>query len=144
MLRESIDIAGDSIDLDGLTDLECTRIDGIPNSEALLRFVDAFISKDSDGLAEARETLAKEMSPEALVDVAGVASLFQRMVRIADSTGIPADDMMVALQEDFCEELGINEYGSAANTKPLSWFKRLLARLVLIPKFKKILKEQNR
>ena len=77
MLRESIEIAGDSIDLEGLTDLECTRIDGIPHSEALLKFVDAFIGKDSTGLAEARETLAKEMSPEALVDVAGVAQRLQ-------------------------------------------------------------------
>ena len=143
MLRESIEIAGDSIDLDGLTDLECTRINGIPHSEALLRFVDAFIRNDSSGLAEARETLAKEMSPEALVDVAGVVSNFQRMVRIADSTGILSDDIMVVMQEDFCEKLGINEYVSAANTKPPSRFRRLFTKVILIPKFKRTVKARN-
>lgn len=143
MLRESIEFTGDFIDLDGLTDLECTQIDGIPNSEALLRFVDAFIRNDSSRLAETRETLAKEMSPEALVDVAGVASNFQRMVRIADATGIPSDDIMVVMQEDFCEELGINDYVSATNTKPPSWFRRLVTKVILIPKFKRTVKERN-
>lgn len=143
MLRESIEYAGDSIDLEGLADPECTQIEGIPHSGALLRFTNAFMGNDTELLAETRATLAKEMSPEALVDAAGVASNFQRMVRIADTTGIPSDDLMLVLQEDLCEKLGLNEYVSAVNTKALSWFKRLVIRLVAIPKFKKILKEKS-
>jgi hypothetical protein len=143
MLRESIEFAGESIDLEGLTDLACSRIEGIPHSEALMRFADAFMGKDTAALVDARETLVKEMSPEALVDAAGVASNFQRMVRIADGTGIPSDDIMAVMQEEFCEKLGINEYGSASNTKPLSWFRRLVVKLILIPKFKRTLKERS-
>ena len=143
MLRESIEYAGDSIDLEGLSDPGCTQIEGIPHSEALLRFANAFMGNDTDLLAETRETLAKEISPEALVDAAGVASNFQRMVRIADPTGIPCDDIMMVLQEDLCEKLGLNEYVSAANTKAPTWFERLVIRLVGIPKFKKILKEKS-
>ena len=143
MLRESIENAGDSIDLEGLADPTCTQIEGIPHSEVLLRFANAFMGNDTDLLAETRETLAKEISPEALVDAAGIASNFQRMVRIADPIGIPSDDLMMVLQEDLCEKLGLNEYVSAANSKAPSWFKRLVIRLVGIPKFKKILKEKS-
>lgn len=143
MLRESIENAGDSIDLEGLADPMCIRIEGIPHSEALLRFSNAFMGNDTELLAETRETLAKEISPEALVDAAGIASNFQRMVRIADPIGIPCDDIMMVLQEDLCEKLGLNEYVSAANSKAPSWFKRLVIRLVGIPKFKKILKEKS-
>jgi hypothetical protein len=65
------------------------------------------------------------------------------MVRIADATGIPSDAIMAVMQEDFCEKLGINEYVSATNTKPLSWFRRLIVRLFLVPKFKRMLKEKS-
>jgi hypothetical protein len=143
MLRESIEYAGDSIDLEGLADPECTQIEGIPHSETLLRFANAFMGNDTDLLAETRATLAQEMSPEALVDAAGVASNFQRMVRIADPTGIPADDLMMVLQEDLVEKLGLNEYVSATNSKAPSWFKRLVIRLLAVPKFKKIIKQKN-
>lgn len=143
MLRESIEAKGESIDLEGLTDPACTRIEGIPHSEALLKFANAFMGNDSAALGEAREALASDMSPEAMVDAAGVASNFQRMVRIADATGIPSDAIIAVLQEDLCEKLGINEYVSAANTKPSSWFKRLIIRLVLVPKFKRMLAEKS-
>lgn len=143
MLRESIEAKGESIDLEGLTDPACTRIEGIPHSEALLKFANAFMGKDSAAFGEAREALARDMSPEAMVDAAGVASNFQRMVRIADATGIPSDAIIAVLQEDLCEKLGINEYVSAANTQPSSWFKRLIIKLVLIPKFKRMLKEKS-
>jgi hypothetical protein len=143
MLRESIEFAGDSIDLDGLADPACTRIEGIPHSEALLIYTNAFMGNDINALADAREKLAHEMSPAALVDAAGVASNFQRMVRIADSTGIPSDDIMALLQEDLCEKMGLNEFTSAANTKPLSWFNRLIVKYVLVPKFRKRLKDKS-
>jgi hypothetical protein len=143
MLRESIKNTGDSVDLEGLADPECTQIEGIPHSEALLRFANAFMGDDTDLLAETRANLAHEMSPEALVDAAGVASNFQRMVRIADPTGIPSDDIMMVLQEDLCEKLGLNEYVSAANSKAPSWFKRLVIRLLAVPKFRKIIKQKS-
>ena len=120
VLRVSIENSGESIDLDGLTDPDCTEIKGIPHSEVLLKFSNAFMENDTDALTRARQQLANEMSPEAMVDAAGIASNFQRMVRIADSTGIPlvsmGDDMDVMVEE-LNEQLGINKYVSAANSK---------------------------
>ncbi|MFT5133371.1 MAG: hypothetical protein ACI9SC_001842 [Gammaproteobacteria bacterium] len=111
---------GEDIDLDGLTDPNCTHIDGIPHSEVLLRFANAFMGTDSGALTVAREALVNEMGPEAMIDAAGVASNFQRMVRIADSTGIRLESMgdeMDAMTEELNEKLGINEYISAANSR---------------------------
>ena len=98
---------------------------------------------DADALADARIYLAKDMSPEAMVDAVAVASNFQRMVRIADSTGIPSDDAMLVMSEDLCETLGINDYVSAANSKKLSWFKKLILKVVALPQVKKVIKERT-
>ena len=120
MLRVSIENSGESIDLDRLTDPACTEIKGIPHSQVLLKFSNAFMGNDPDALTQAREQLAKAMGPEAMVDAAAVASNFQRMVRIADSTGIPLESMgddMDVIVEELNEQLGINEYVSAVNSK---------------------------
>jgi hypothetical protein len=62
---------------------------------------------------------------EVLVDAAGVAGNFQRMVRIADSTGIPVDDMMGALSGNIQQDLDLRRFGSAQNTPRQGWLKRL-------------------
>jgi hypothetical protein len=48
-----------------------------------------------------------------LVDAAGVAANFQRMVRLADSIGIPIDDMTVELGQRVREQLDLYEFESA-------------------------------
>jgi len=143
MLRESIEMAGQPINLDGLTDPACTRIEGIANSEVLLEFANAFMSDDAGKLAQERDALAAETSPEAMVDAVGVASTFQRAARIADATGIPSDDFMIVMQDDLSKELGLDSYGSAANTGKLPTWKRLMLRLFVIPKFKSIVRSQS-
>jgi hypothetical protein len=143
MLRESIETAGESINLDGLTDRACTRIEGIPNSEALLRFADAFIGEDAEALAQARDALATEMGPEAMVDANGVASNFQRMVRIADSTGIPSEAPMLVMAEDLLDTLDMNDYVSAANSENPSWITRLIVKFAAIPQFRKMIEKQS-
>lgn len=143
MLRESIELKGESINLDGLADPACTKIEGIPNSESLLRFANAFMGDDHAALVEAREALAKDMSVEAMVDVAGIASNFQRMVRIADSTGIPSDAPTAIMQADLVEQLGLDKFVSAANTKAPSWIKGLILKFIAVPQVKKMIKERS-
>jgi len=143
MLREGIELEGKSIDLDGLTDPACTRIEGIANSEALLLFSNAFMGNDRAALADAREALANELGVEAMIDAAGVASNFQRMDRIADATGIPSDGPIALMQEDLAKLLGTDKYLSAGNTKPLSWLQKILFRLIVIPKLRKVIKEKS-
>ena len=45
-----------------------------------------------------------------MIDAAGVIANFQRMMRIADSPGIPLDARMDALTADLRSELGINRF----------------------------------
>ena len=108
------------IEFDGLTDPDCKEIAGIPYSAALINFCDAFMGGDADDLSTARELLASEMSPEAMVDVAGIAANFQRMNRIADATGMPQDSLghekASEIRDTLNEKLGINKYDSAVNS----------------------------
>jgi hypothetical protein len=71
-----------------------------------------------------------EIGPEALVDAAAVASNFMRMVRIADSTGISLDAPMEVLSQDLRAELGIDRFGSAANTPPAGVLRRSVGRVL--------------
>jgi hypothetical protein len=118
MLSLSIDETGKSINFDGLTDPACKSIKGIPHSPELIAFVDAFMSFDDEELAGARKALVAAVGAEAMVDAVGVASNFQRMVRIADSTAIPPVNMGEdELAEEINDKLGLNEYASATNAR---------------------------
>lgn len=61
---------------------------GVPYEDLLVPFAESIVEGDEERIAQARKSLATGMSPEAMVDAAGVASNFERMVRIADATGI--------------------------------------------------------
>jgi hypothetical protein len=52
---------------------------------------------------------------------------FERMVRIADATGIPLDDPVEILTSDVREGLGINDFTAAANTPAGGLVRRALA-----------------
>ena len=50
----------------------------------------------------------------ALVDAAAVVGNFERMVRIADGTGIPLDKPVAMVSADMREELGLDAKSVAA------------------------------
>ena len=143
MLREGIEITGEDIKLDGLTDPSCTNIEGIAHSDALLVFANAFMGDDKSALSKSVEMLAQKMGADCAVDAVGVASTFQRMDRIADGTGIPADAPTAIMHEDLAKLLGTDQYHSAGNTQRSPWWKRLLLKLIVIPKMKKLIREKS-
>ncbi len=65
-----------------------------------------------EALASSRRRLVEEMSAEAMVDAAAVASNFQRMVRIADSTGIPLGGGLDTFSKEVQKELGLERFQS--------------------------------
>jgi hypothetical protein len=89
---------------------------GIDNARALIAFVEAFIERDDRALAQARTVLVGEMGTDAMIDAAAVAANFQRMVRIADATGIPVDEQMSKMTRDIQEQLELRRFASARNT----------------------------
>lgn len=143
MLRESATLTGTSVNLEGISDPSCTQIDDVPHSEVLLRFVDTFLGKDADAFAAARNSLAVAMGAAAMVDAAGVASNFQRMDRIADGIGIPSDDPMALMQQEFVDQLGLQEFASADNTPKMSWLKRQLVNLFGVRAVRRKIESKN-
>ena len=143
MLRESVELTGGSIDFDGLTDPSCTEIKGVPDSRELLQFANACMGVEGADLETARQALVDRMGSAAMIDTAGVVSNFQRMVRIADATGIPTDGPMQVMSEDLREQLGINRYVSAANTGQPSLFQKLMLKLIGVRMFRKMIREAS-
>ena len=128
-LRVSAKISGDDIDLEGIVEGEAVAT-GIPGGKALLAFAEAGLGDDAAAITAARQRVREELGERAMVDAACIIANFQRMVRIADGTGIALDNPLVALTADLRDELGINDYPTARVTREAGWFARLLARLV--------------
>jgi hypothetical protein len=95
-----------------LTDHEAAAMSGVEHGAVLIAFAEAMVEDDDEILAQTRQAVIETMSPEAMVDAAGVASNFERMVRIADATGIPLDERMEALSKEVREQLHLERFKS--------------------------------
>ena len=81
---------------------------GVPHGRALLDFASAIVDAGQVALADAREVLRTEMGDAGVADAAAVASNFERMVRIADSTGIELGDWMETFTEEVRTDLSLD------------------------------------
>lgn len=75
----------------------------------LVKLAEALV-KDHDRLEQARAELSAAAGPAAVVEAAGVASNFQRMVRIADGTGISLGERLTQISRETREELDLERY----------------------------------
>ena len=112
MLRASVEYQGIEADLRGVTEGAKAGDGGIRHGAALTAFAEAAVAGNAAELATARDALRAEAGSEAVVDAAGVIGNFERMVRIADGTGIPLDGVMQALSDDIREEIGLEDFGT--------------------------------
>lgn len=123
---------GDTTDLRSL--VEGSDIDsGIKGGAELIGFVEAVIAESntdaaSEVIGRARQAVVDALGHEAAVDAGAVIANFQRMVRIADSTGIPLDEPVVMMTQNIRDKLGLNEYHAAPNTPKLNPVKALVGR----------------
>ena len=85
---------------------------GVPNGRALLEFASAAVGGDDAHLARTREALRGEMGDAGVADAAGVASNFERMVRIADAIGIELGDWMETFTEGVRTDLSLERLRS--------------------------------
>lgn len=60
----------------------------------LTAFADAIVARDPSRITTAREAVVAAMGYECALDCAAVASNFERMVRIADGTGIQLGEFL--------------------------------------------------
>jgi hypothetical protein len=101
---------------------------GVAQAPALLALAEAMVGDDDAALARARERVIAEVGAAEFVDAVAVASNFERMVRIADSIGIPLEKSLDAVSGGLREDLGLNQFGSSANTPPLGSIRKALGR----------------
>ena len=130
-----------------MTDGKAAASSGVAHADALVAFTEAVLGEDDAELTRARAEVLERVGPAGLVDAAAVVGNFQRMVRIADSTGIPLDAPLALASEDLRSELGLHRFGSAANTPPPGRFSRVLGRAlqpVLRPAMRLALSLQQR
>jgi hypothetical protein len=130
LLRASGELSGTAVDVRAVVDAESAPTSGIPHAETLIRFTDAVVAGDEAALARARRSVLEELGPRELVDAAAVASNFERMVRIADATGIPLDGPLDVMSADLREDLDLSRFGASANTPAPGVGKRALGQLL--------------
>lgn len=112
MLRASSQSHAQAVNISSVMDgQDAGEIEGGPE---LVAMAEAIVGANPTDIAVARESLAQRLSVQAMIDAAGVASNFQRMVRIADSTGITLGNFELVTQ-DLREELGINRFAEKSS-----------------------------
>jgi hypothetical protein len=122
------EIEGERYDLHAVTDGETAAASGVPHERALVALAEAVVGGSDADLTAARAAAVAALGPHAFVEAAAVAANFERMVRIADATGIQLDAPLDAVSAGLRADLGIDRFGSAANTPRSSAFRIALAR----------------
>lgn len=116
MLRVSAQTTGNDIEIDAVNGNAESAGSGVPHGAELIRFAEALARRDAGALSEARAALLAAAGPAVLVDAAGVAANFQRMVRIADPIGIPVDSIDSDLSREIRRDLSLDRFVTARNT----------------------------
>ena len=116
MLRVSAMTTETEVDLRGVNGDAASAALGIEYGTELMSFAESLAQRDESGLARSRTALRQAAGDKVLVDAAGVAANFQRMVRIADSIGIPFDNMQSDFANSIQTELNLARFASAQHS----------------------------
>lgn len=116
MLRASATTTETEIDIQGINGDADSAARGIEFGPELMRFAEGVAERNAQKLADARAELLARAGQDVVVDAAGVAANFQRMTRIADSIGIPVDNMENEVGMEVREALGLERFQSAQNS----------------------------
>ena len=116
MLRVSAMTAETEVDLQGVNGDAASAAIGIEYGAELMSFAESLAQRDEPRLARSRTVLRQAAGDKVLVDAAGVAANFQRMVRIADSIGIPFDNMQSDFANIIQTELNLARFASAQHS----------------------------
>jgi hypothetical protein len=116
MLRVSATVTETAIDINMINGERKEDISNLEYGEELMKFAETLATRNETDLAEARVRLLNIAGQQVLVDAAGVAANFQRMVRIADAMGIPVDTKDSELSNKIRQDLDLYRFSSAENS----------------------------
>lgn len=117
------------MDLEAITKGASDEVAGVAHGAELIAYADAVVARAPD-VAATRSAVQKSLGDAGVVDAAAVIANFQRMVRIADGTGIPIDGPLDLLSADIRHEIGINAFSSAEGRGRNGPLRRLVAPLM--------------
>ena len=117
------------MDLEAITKGAGDEVAGVAFGAELIAYADAVVARSTD-VSETRDAVHKSMGDAGVVDAAAVIANFQRMVRIADGTGIAIDGPLDVLSADIRHEIGINAFPSAEGRGRNGTLRRLAAPLM--------------
>jgi len=83
----------------------------------MIEYAEAVLDDDNTRLQAAREAIHNALGPDAVVDSAGVAGLFNAIDRVADATGAPLEEDKAEMSAVLRAEIGIDAF--AANKQAL-------------------------
>ncbi len=109
MLRWSAEETGREVDVRAVVDPEVDP--RLPGGRALVALATATIT--GDAVAPARNAVAGELGPAALVDTAAIVGNFEMMNRIADGVGIPVGRARRAQAADLVATLHLDRFPHA-------------------------------
>ena len=112
LLRASGEHQGTSLQLDAVID--GGDVDGVQHASVLLTLAESVVVRDAAATARARAAVVKEMGAEAMVDAAAVAANFERMVRIANATGITLGERLVEPTAQVRADLELDRFTRSA------------------------------
>ena len=130
MLSLSADATKSEVDLNMVNGEESATSGDVAHAEPLMKFAGALASRDEEELATARAALLEQAGAPVLVDAAAVAGNFQRMVRIADATGIPLDEAAATMGHVRLKDLELDRFASAQHTPAAGLKRRLLSTII--------------
>ncbi len=113
LLRASSDAAGAEVDLSAA--VEDAADGGVEHGAVLTAFAEAVV-RATDGLDDARARALRTLGPAKFVEAAATIGIFNGLVRVADSTGIPSDPATLESTADVRVELGFNRWGGARSS----------------------------
>lgn len=130
MLSLSADASNADIDLKMINGDTSANMENLEFAQELMEFAAAIASRDEEALLKSRKALQDVAGWEVVVEAAAVAGNFQRMVRIADATGIPIDAARLPLMNKAAEELDLRRFESSRNTPKISFGQKIIAPIM--------------
>jgi len=86
---------------------------GVEHGAALMEFSAAVVDNDDARMAAARAAVIDAVGEAGFVDAAAIASTFNAIDRVADSTGMPLSEQVLEETAAIREELGLNDFLTA-------------------------------
>ena len=113
LLRASSQAVGEEVDLSAA--VEDAADGGVEDGSVLTAFAEAVV-RATDDLDAARARALETLGPARFVEAAATVGIFNGLVRVADSTGIPSDAMMLERTADVRGDLGFNRWAGARSS----------------------------